>query len=224
MYNAKKVLVVAPHPDDETLGCGGTLLKYKSMGFEINWLILTKMTLEAGYNLNQIASREREVLAVKDRYGMENLFQLDFPAAKLDQIATTTLIEDISKVIQKLKPEIVFLPFYGDAHSDHKVGFEAAIACCKSFRAEFIEKIFVYETLSETDFNLKNQEQFIPNVWFDIADYLENKLSIMSIYKTELAEFPFPRSIEGINAQAKIRGMQANTKAAEAFMLLKEIC
>jgi LmbE family N-acetylglucosaminyl deacetylase len=221
---SQKILVIAPHPDDETLGCGGTLLKHSAQGDEIHWLIVTGMLAENGYSEESIIQREQEINEVSAKYPFKTTTVLHFPAASLDQISTSILVLTLSKAIQKLQPEVVYVPFRNDAHSDHQITFDAISASCKSFRTPFIKKILAYETLSETDFNLKpGMVNFTPNVWVNISTFLEEKLEILGVYNSELQAFPFPRSEEAVIAQAKLRGVQANCKAAEAFWLLKEI-
>jgi len=116
------------------------------------------------------------------------------------------------------------LPFRGDIHSDHRKIFEAAYSCTKSFRYPFIEKIYMIEVLSETEFSLSMQdESFIPNVFVDITDFIDKKIEIMRVYKSELGVHPFPRSEKNVRALATYRGAASNCDYAESFMLLKEI-
>lgn len=218
------VLVIAPHPDDESLGCGGTLLKHINNGDTVHWLIITSMSEAYGYTLPQVVKRNKEIEEVSTLFSMTSTTQLNFPPAGLDNIETSKLISEISSVIQKIKPNTVYLPFRYDVHSDHKVAFDAVISSTKSFRAPSIKQTLCYETLSETDFNLDpNNVGFRPNVWVDITKFMSQKVDILNVYESELSVFPFPRSIEAAEALAKIRGIQCNAKAAEAFMLLKEI-
>ena len=118
---------------------------------------------------------------------------------QVDEYSMSELIGKISKVINNLKPNIIYLPFKGDVHSDHRKIFEASYSCTKSFRYPFIKKIYMMETLSETEFSPIEGENFIPNTFVDISEYLEKKLDIMQIYTSELAKHPFPRSLENIS-------------------------
>ncbi|MDO6426451.1 PIG-L deacetylase family protein [Thalassotalea sp. 1_MG-2023] len=220
---SRKILVVAPHPDDETLGCGGTLLKHKAQGDTIHWLIVTKMTDKLGYSNQQITNREKEIKQVADAYDFDSINQLSWPPAGLDNIPTGELVGSISTIMQNIKPNIIYLPYKYDVHSDHKYCFDASVSASKSFRAPFIQSIRVYETLSETDFNLDPNHVFTPNLWIDITGYLEKKIEITNHYQSEFGLFPFPRSEETLTALAQLRGAQINSHAAESFMLLKEI-
>lgn len=218
----KKILVIAPHPDDETLGCGGTILKHIKNKDEVNWMIVTKMD-EKKVDKKIIKKRMNEIDKVRKAYGFKNVLNLEFNTATLDNIPKNKLVEKFKKNIQKLKPEIIYLPFKYDAHSDHKCTYDAVHSCTKSFRAPYVKSVRVYETLSETDFaNNFNQMQFVPNLWIDITKQIEKKLKIMKIYNSELKKHPFPRSIKNLKALATHRGAFAGCKYAEAFYIVKE--
>ncbi len=219
-----KVLVVAVHPDDETLGCGGTLLKHKDNGDEIHWLIATDMNKSEGYSSKIISSREEEITEVSKYYDFDSVNRLGLSTTKVDTYSMNVIIEKISSIINKIEPNIIYLPFRGDVHSDHKYIFEAAYSCTKSFRYPFIEKIYMMETLSETEFSMNFKEEiFVPNVFVDITEYLERKVNIMKLYKSEIEEHPFPRSEKNIRALSTHRGATCGHSYAEAFLLLKEI-
>ncbi len=218
------VLVLAVHPDDETLGCGGTLLKHKASGDKINWLIGTEATEEAGFSKEYILDREKEIETVAKLYGFNNVRRLGIPAAKVDAVPLAVLIDKISKIFSELKPEIIYLPFMGDAHSDHRIFFEAAHICAKTFRQQHIRKILMMETISETEFAPTTKDfAFLPNYFVNITEFLPRKLEIMKIFQSELGAHPFPRSIENIKAVATSRGATAGFKYAESFMILKEL-
>jgi LmbE family N-acetylglucosaminyl deacetylase len=134
------------------------------------------------------------------------------------------LIARISSVVKKVKPNIIYLPFKNDIHSDHKYIFDAAYSCTKSFRYPFIKKIYMMETLSETEFSLSTKEySFIPNVFVNISDYINEKIEAMKMYEGEMGSHPFPRSERNIKALATYRGATAGCEYAESFMLIKEV-
>ena len=219
-----RVLVVAVHPDDETLGCGGTLLKHKSNNDEIHWLIVTDIKESEGFNKSTIEKRKNEIDKVKRLFNFNSVSKLGLSTAKIDEYSMSSLIEKISSVINKVKPHIIYLPFKGDIHSDHKHVFNAAYSCTKSFRYPFIKIIYMMETLSETEFSLSTKdESFIPNVFVDISDYMDKKIEAIKVYKSEIGNHPFPRSEKNIRALATYRGATSSCDYAESFMLLKEI-
>ncbi|WP_103599256.1 PIG-L deacetylase family protein [Campylobacter concisus] len=215
-----KILVVAVHPDDETLGCGGTLLKHKHNGDEIYWLICTKIDEGSDY----YAVRENEIKQASDIYKFDGVFSLGLKTMRVDEYSMRDLIGKISKVINEVEPSIIYLPFKGDVHSDHRKIFEASYSCTKVFRYPFIKKIYMMETLSETEFAPGVKEDaFVPNSFVDISKYLDKKIEIMKIFKSEIGEHPFPRSERNLRALATLRGATCRCEYAESFMLLKEL-
>ena len=219
-----KVLVIAPHPDDESLGCGGTLLRHKAQGDEVSWLIMTSITEAHGYARSAANARSNEVDLVSEVYGFKKVFQLGLEPAGLDQYPLSNLVDKVKKVFDEINPELVYLPFPYDVHTDHKVTFEACFPCTKIFRQSSVKQIRCYETLSETEFQASGVVPvFQPNCYVNIEAFLEKKLHILNIYKTELGPPPFPRSLEAVKAQALLRGQVAGTNAAEAFMIIRSI-
>ena len=219
-----RVLVVAPHPDDETLGCGGTILRHRAEGDEIHWLLVTAMTREAGYTDEQITLREQEISRVAGHFGFAAVHTLGFPATLLDGIRRADLIAAISCVFESAAPDSVYLPFPGDAHSDHKVTFDACTPSTKWFRRPSVKRVYCYETLSETEFGLApEQAPFRPTRFVDISGHIDGKVEALGLYESELGAFPFPRSEEAVRALAAFRGSSAGCQAAEAFMILRQI-
>lgn len=217
---SNKVLIVAVHPDDETLGCGGTLLKHKADGDEIYWLICTDIDKTHNY----YKTRQDEIKIVGQLYGFEAIYNLDLKTMRVDEYSISELIHKISSIICDVKPSVIYLPFKNDVHSDHRKIFEAAYSCTKSFRYPFIKKIYMMETLSETEFAPSTKEDgFTPNVFVDISKYFEKKIEIMKKFKSEVAEHPFPRSERNLRSLATLRGATAGCEYAESFVLLKEI-
>lgn len=215
-----KILVVAVHPDDETLGCGGTLLKHKAKGDKVHWLICTNLNKDHSYFNN----RKKEIQKVSKLFNFDSVNQLQFETTKIDHYSISQIIDEISKVIKNLKPNTIYLPFKEDIHTDHKKVFEAAYSCTKSFRYKYINKIYMMETLSETEFSPSTKETtFIPNTFVDISKFINKKVQIMKIYKSEIDNHPFPRSETSIKALASFRGSSSGCKFAESFVLLKEI-
>lgn len=220
-----RTLVIAPHPDDELLGCGGTLLRRHAEGSKVGWLLMTAITEEFGWSRDQIERRATEIERVREGLGIapEHLYALGFPTAELDQVSMSTLVGRISEVFKIFQPEEVFLPYPGDVHSDHRVTFEAASACTKWFRYPSVKRVLAYETPSETDFEIDPRYLgFRPNAFFDISNFLERKLELMQIYGSEMGDFPFPRSEEALRALAKVRGARAGFESAEGLMVLLE--
>ena len=219
-----KVLIVAVHPDDETLGCGGTLLKHKNAGDSIHWLIATDVKESEGFAKDRIVRRDKEIDTVSSMYNFDSVHKLGLSTMRVDEYSMSELIGKISKIINEVKPSIIYLPFKGDVHSDHRHIFDAAYACTKSFRYPFVKKIYMVETLSETEFAPSTKEDsFIPNTFVDVTKFMDKKLEIMQVFESEIAEHPFPRSVRNLKALATLRGATSGCDYAESFVLLKEI-
>lgn len=219
----KRHLVIAPHPDDETLGCGGTLLRAREEGDEIYWLIVTNINEKQGFTPKRVKTRRAEIERVSDAYGFSETIQLNFPTAKLDSFPMEDIVKDIGEAASRIKPTDIYLPHRRDAHTDHSVVFDAAVSISKWFRYGFVERVYVYETLSETDFDLAPDSLgFRPNVFVDISSSIDRKIEIAKIFQSEFSVHPFPRSFDGIRALALLRGAASGFKSAEAFMLLRE--
>lgn len=220
-----KVLCVAVHADDETLGCGGTMLKHKAQGDEIHWMLLTGPTENHPCNFTQehIDARAERVQRVAATYGYDSMEYLALPTQLLHILDLRDIVQKISDVIKKIQPNIIYTMFANDVHSDHRVAFDALYSCTKSFRYPFIERIYMMETLSETEFALAIPARtFLPNVYVDITNYMDKKLEIMQMYPTEVMQEPYPRSLSSIKALARVRGSRAGVMYAEAFQLLFE--
>ena len=216
----KKILVISPHPDDETLGCGGTILKNIKNGHQVHWLNMTKMNLLEGYSKRKINLREKEIKKVLKLYGIKTFNSLNFSSAKLDTYPMKDIIKAVNMVINKVKPEIIYAPSIYDNHSDHKITHEAIKSCIKWFRQNSVKKVLTYEVLSETNISFNRKKQFLPNVYEDISKHINKKIKIMQIYSSELNKHPFPRNKKAIISLAILRGTQSGFKYAEAFELL----
>lgn len=217
-----KILVVAPHPDDETLGCCGTLLKHKEEGGSIYWLIITGLSSDHGWDKETIKKRDIEIGKVSKKYGFLETYNLGFPTTKIEQTNTSDLINKISKIYKKVKPNIVYMPFAYDVHTDHQIIAKALQSTIKWFRYSHIKKVYMYETISETEFNFVETRIFRANVFVNISKYINDKIEIMKIYRGEISEHPFPRSEQKIRSLAILRGSQSGFEFAEAFELVYE--
>ncbi len=220
----KKVLIVSAHPDDEVLGAGGTILKHKLNGDEICWTIVTNILDEKKFGFEKTKRRQEEIQEVSASLGVKKLIKLDYPTMELDDTKLMGLISKFSQVINDFQPEIIYTTNRSDAHSDHRIVFNAVAACTKSFRYPFIKTFLMYECISETEFAPALHENlFIPNYFVDISEFLEEKIKIMNIYSSELGNHPFPRSDKNIRALATFRGASVGVEYAEAFQLIKHI-
>jgi len=220
-----RILVIAPHPDDETLGCGGSLLKHKANGDSLSWLIATRGH-EPQWSAELLERKEQEIAKVSAAYGFENTFRLNFPTIKLDTIPLDEIIVAIRDAVTDSKPDVVYLNHFGDVHSDHRVVFEATMSVLKPFYSgkHGVKKILSYEVLSSTDAAPLNPARaFVPNLFSDVTDFWEKKLEIMALYESELQEYPLPRALDSLRALGRVRGATIGAEFAEAFMLVREV-
>lgn len=218
----KKILVVSPHADDETLGAGGYLLKHRDLKDEIYWLNVTNARTEYGYTEKEQYDGVNQTQKVSERYGMKKFYDLCLEPAALDKYDKSFLINKFSEIIKEVEPNIVIIPFQFDVHSDHKVVFETMYSCTKSFRYPYVEMILSMEILSETDYAVSTQG-FSPNLYVDISEYIDEKVSIMNEYENEIKPSPFPRNEDAIRGLAKFRAAACNVEYAEAFQILRKI-
>lgn len=216
-----KILVVAPHPDDEILGCGGTLLKHK---------IENKDEIYCTYITNLRKSNKKskrrniEIAEVSRKINFDGYFIGNFYPTELTEKSIPKIITFLKKIIFKIKPNTVYVPFQYDIHTDHKIVFDACKSFIKSFRYNFIKNFYVYETLSETNFSESFvKDNFKPNLFVDISKFINQKIDIAQIYKTEFKKHPFPRSSRSIKSLAVLRGSFSNHNYAESFMILKQV-
>jgi len=220
----KNIIVISAHPDDEVLGCGGTLIKHREAGDKIDWLITTKVKETHGFPKERVQSRDLEVQKVSNQLNIHKTYTLDYPTMCLSDESLISMIPEVSEIFNESKPEIIYILNRSDAHSDHLITFKAIMSCTKSFRYPFIKRVLMYECISETEFGAALPENnFMPTYFVDISSYLNEKLKLMSIYESELGEHPFPRSFRNIEALSVFRGASVGVHHAEAFQILKWI-
>lgn len=222
------VIVFAPHPDDEILGCGGVMAKHVAIGNNIYVCIAT-----CGHPpiFNDSLMKKRkwphilypEIKKAHDLLGVKETFFLDCPAADMESEKRFVLNKKIVDIIQKVKPEVIYIPHFGDMQKDHTILSESIMVAVRPKGKHVVKKVYSYETLSETEWNIPHVTNiFIPNTYVDITDYLKKKLKAMNCYHSQLGDFPDPRSLRAIESLARLRGSTMFCNAAEAFMLIRE--
>lgn len=219
----KKILVIAPHPDDEILGCGGVMIKNVKAGNEVYVCIVTK-GMQPLFPIEDVEETRKAARDCHAAIGVVKTFFLEFPCVTLEECHRYELNDAILKVIREIQPDEVYIPHWGDMQKDHQL---IADACMVAVRPKYfpqIRKVLSYETMSETAWNAPSvQNEFIPNVFEDISDCLDEKLEALSYFKNQIADFPDSRSLGAIEALAKYRGALMHRNACEAFMLIREI-
>jgi LmbE family N-acetylglucosaminyl deacetylase len=219
----KRVLVVAPHPDDESLGAGGTIAKYASKGHDVKILTISGH-LPPLYNRIDYDNTVAEAHEAFSLLGVTSSDFLEIPATMVRDVPVHELNSKISNIVNEFEPHIVFSP-YPDRHIDHRIVFDSVMVATRPVGVgRNIEIVAAYETLSETHWNAPHVEpNFTPNWVVDISDQIKIKLKAMQCYKSQISDFPSPRSIEAIEALAKFRGTQAGFGFGEGMHIIRKV-
>lgn len=218
-----RILVIAPHPDDEVLGAGGTIARLAAAGQEVFVAVVTEGKPPA-YPAEAMSQLKAEALEAHRLLGVRQTFWLDFPAAALSETAHSTLNAGLFDLVQSLAPDTLFLPFLGDMHMDHQLIFTSSLVAARPHQKNFPKLIMAYETLSETNWNAPYlTPNFAPNVFIDISEHISTKIEAMRIFRSQLRSAPHERSLEALRALATLRGATVLKTAAEAFVLVRHI-
>lgn len=218
-----KVLVFAPHPDDEVLGVGGTIAKRAQQGDEVYICVATKGT-EPLWREGSVLRIQQQCREADKLLGALDTIFLNFPAVMLETVPRYELNGKISDVVQSIQPDEVYIPHRGDMQLDHKMIVDACMVALRPKYKHIVKRVYAYETLSETGWDIPNTvNEFIPTVYENIEDTLQLKLEAMLKFESQVSAFPDLRSTEALESLAKYRGSTVNCKAAEAFSLIREI-
>ena len=216
------VLVIACHPDDEVLGCGGTILKHVKEGDKVYLCVVTNAIESLKLSKKQADSRRLEVINSSSILKIKKTFFLDLPSVRLDTIPIFEVIKKLSGVIKEVNPQVVYTHNSSDPNQDHKIVHQASIVATRPLPDLSIKKVVVYEVPSSTTYSFfKNP--FSPNMFVDIESFMNRKIKALAVYKSEVKKYPHPRSGKGIKIYALFRGLMCGKKCAEAFEIIKEI-
>ena len=221
-------MLIAAHPDDELLGCGGTLLYYKQKGYEVKIVFLSDCE-SARKNLKNkkkllIRKREKQAIKISKVCKFKKPSFGRFPDNQLDKIPLLKIIRFIEREIEKFKPQIIFTHNEHDLNIDHQIAFKSVLTATRPSTKTFVKSIYCFETPSSTENNFSSVKvKFNPNLFFDITKFIEKKIKLLKIYKNELGKYPHPRSLSSIKVLAKYRGTQIGSKYAESFFLLRRL-
>ncbi len=225
--NNKKVLVIAAHPDDEILGCGGTVSRLIGEGYEAYTVILGEGITsrddkpDRKKRAEDIKQLKKQISRANMIVGIKKLFAYDFPDNRFDTVALLDIVKIIEAVKDKIRPGIIFTHYKGDLNIDHQITYKAVITAARPCGNESVKEIYSFEIPSSTEWSFPLS--FSPDVFFDIESTLDIKLKAMGEYKTELREFPHPRSLKGITMNAEQWGMRTGLRCAEAFKSVRVI-
>jgi N-acetylglucosamine malate deacetylase 1 len=214
----RRVLVIAAHPDDELLGCGGTIALHVRAGDRVTAAIVCEgESLRYG---RQGVGQQGHAQRAAQTLGVSDSRLLGFPDQRLDTITLTEVISALSKVVSEVRPQVVYCQFGGDVNRDHQLVFQAVLVATRPTERS-IESIYAFDTASSTEWAYPRS--FQPDTWIDISSTLELKLQAMACYESEVRDYPHPRSLEALRNRAKAWGNQSCMDAAEVFMTVRRL-
>jgi LmbE family N-acetylglucosaminyl deacetylase len=217
-----KVLVIAPHMDDEALGCGGTIARHVDEGDEVEVCVLCNRAYDRVYDQDAIRIEKECAKVAQEVLAYERLRFLDLPDEQL-YLHFQEVLDGLEAVVEEVRPGVVYTCHGGDLHQDHRTVAHASNIALRAFSAPSVRRVLSYEVPSGTDQVFPGTSPaFDPTVYVDIEGQLARKLDAMAAYDRESRAFPHPRSPEALTAQARVRGAQSGLSAAEAFVLLRE--
>lgn len=219
-------LIVAPHADDEILGCGGIISKYSNNGNNVYVVIVTNANIGAPnlFSIEDINKVRHEAIQAHQLLKVKETFFLDFPAPRLETHPSYEISNALAKIIYENNIDTLFIPHRGDIHRDHYVVHYSCLVAARPINNCPVKKILAYETLSETEWASPNgSDAFIPTVFVDVSNFISDKLKAMTCFASQVKSSPHPRSLDTINHLAKLRGSTIGCEFAEAFMLIRSI-
>ena len=224
-----KSLIIAAHPDDEVLGCGGSMAKWSNNGHEVHVLIMAEGATSRDSNRNRenrkddLSELEKSAKEASKVLGIKSIELMDYPDNRMDSVDLLDVVKIIESYIEKIKPDVVVTHHSGDLNIDHQIVNKAVMTACRPQPENTVKRILSFEVPSSTEWQSTTiNNSFIPNWFEDISDTLNLKLKALEAYKSEMREWPHARSIKAIEHLAKWRGATVGFEAAEAFMLIRE--
>lgn len=220
----KIILVIAAHPDDEALGCGGTIVRHVAEGD----------TLHAVFMADGVSSRsnstsedlERRLGAAKRAHeilGLQRVEYLGLPDNRMDSLPMLEVVQALEAIIRAIKPQVIYTHYHGDLNVDHRVTHQAVMTACRPLPGGSVKEIYSFEVLSSTEWAAPQQEPFTPNMFVDISDFLEIKFKALQAYGHEMRPAPHARSMEHAKHLARLRGYSVGVAAAEGFVAIRQI-
>lgn len=224
----KRVLVIAAHPDDEVLGIGGTVAKFSAEGMECHLLIVTdgssSQYRDSDHLQEIIDAKKVETKGCANMLGYKSIHYGELPDMKLDKTPHIVINQVIEKVINEVKPDIVFTHFWGDVNRDHQEVYRSTLVAVRPVMGQVVREVYCYKVPSSTEWTPnKDDTMFMPNYFVDIEKYAEQKYKAFACYSTELREYPHPRSVQYLREIDKAAGLKVGLLAAEEFVLLRKL-
>ena len=223
--STKKILIVAAHPDDEVLGCFGTVARLIQEGYEAYTLILGEgktsrdIQRDVEHKKDELVTLNQEIFKANTIIGIKQVFTCNFPDNRFDTVALLDIVKEIEEIKSLIKPDIIFTHYEHDLNVDHQITFKAVLTATRPMAHESVKELYSFEVLSSTEWNYPHS--FSPDTFFDIGNTLEFKIKAMHEYLSELRTYPHPRSLESIKLLAQMRGIGVGLLLAEAFKTIR---
>ena len=220
----KIVLVIAAHPDDEALGCGGTIARHVAEGDIVHVLFIADgVTAREEASLPDLEARVQCIELVQKIFSLHSVHQLGLPDNRLDSLSLLDIVKPIEELVSRLSPEIIYTHHSGDLNVDHRITHRAVMTACRPIPGASVKQIYTFEIASSTEWSSGGSDSFLPQFYIDISDYFIVKLASLEAYKYEMRDSPHSRSIDHLRAMAVNRGHSMGVDLAEAFMVLRYI-
>lgn len=214
----ENVLVIAAHPDDEFLGSGGTLKKLIDNGYNVITIIVAKGRKEEEHAMR------KNVEDANKHLGVEEVIFLEYPNLLLEMIPLHVLNKEIEDLLDKYEPSMVFTHHYGDVNLDHQILFQAVLTATRPLPGKKSVELLCFETVSSSEWSQQSDDKtFKPNYYVDITDTIDMKIESLRFYDVEMRPFPHPRSYEGVQYLARVRGMTIGVEFAESFEIIRRV-
>jgi LmbE family N-acetylglucosaminyl deacetylase len=224
-----RVLTVAAHPDDEILGCGGTMAAHAGRGDEVSILILgegltSRAATRADADLSGLPDLKRDARSAAAAIGVSDVTLLDFPDNRFDSVDLLDIIKAIEAIKARVMPDVVYVHHWGDLNIDHRVTFEAVMTAFRPLPGEVPVSIYAFEVPSSTGWAAPSAASaFVPTHFVEIGKLVDKKIQAMESYASERRVWPHPRAPEALRANARYRGSQIGVEAAEAFVTVRTV-
>ena len=218
------VLIVAAHADDEVLGCGGSIARHVAGGDIVNVIYMADGVTSRNQS-DKVELKQRQAAAEKAQkvLGINSAYYLGFPDNKMDSLALLDIVQAVERIINNLKPGIIYTHHSGDLNIDHRITHQAVMTACRPHPNFSVKEIYSFEVLSSTEWQTQDKNPFLPNYFIDIAPFIENKRKALHVYSSEMHPEPHSRSIENVIRLNAVRGNSVGLDYAEAFIVLRKI-
>lgn len=225
-----KYFIIAAHPDDEVLGCGGSIAKWSRDSHEVNVLIMTQgitsrnKTKDKDICQNELSQLAQSVKKANKILGVQSVNLLKYPDNRMDSVDLLDVVKTIENYITKLQPDVVVTHYSGDLNIDHQITQQAVMTACRPQQGHPVKCILSFEVPSSTEWQSPTADNlFVPNWFEDISNTLEYKIKALEAYQSEMRKWPHSRSIKAVKHLAHWRGASVGCEAAESFILLRKL-